>query len=243
MFGNVSIHVVFGTFWYDGYGYVALRRDPTAFDLGGVAFFLVSNNGMEAVWRRSDDGSFVTWTNLVNSEVPCEPNPTYVKQYKMLGKKTEDHKSPPCCTNSTVASSKGKISSFSGRAEIRPAKTIMSTKYFADTSQYLRSRGESYLVNNVLSKIPGVNYVEGLDVIWPNVPQTVGGETLNSSFYQSCNTGEVCNGNAAKCSRTVFKPSNSKYTTQGAVSSAERVLRLKTENKVVRVSMTGKKIL
>ena len=229
IFNGINIHVVFGTFWYEGYGYIVLQSNPTSFVIGLTTYTFVSNDSREVVWRTSDN-IFVSWMSSANNEIPCEPKPVYVKQYKLLGKKTPDHKSPLCCPETGV------ISSFSGRAQIRPARTIFSPTYFSDTSQYLRSRGESYLVNSVLSKLPGVEYINGTTVIWPNVPQVVEGEILNSSIYQSCAT-------VGKCTRTIYKPSNSKFATQGAVTSAERLLRLKTESKVVRTTITGKKLI
>ena len=250
LFNGVKVHIVFGTFWYEGYGYVALEQNPVAYVINGVTYSLQSIDATEAKWTRSDNGSTVTWTKV---EGVCQPKPSYTKPYKMLGKKLPDHSSAPtCCPNTVTQARMGSISSFSGRAQIRSATTLSSSKYFseaerlvpalsprryyADTSQYLRSRGESYNVNNVLSKVEGVVYAEGCDAVWPNRTQIVNGEALNSSVFQSCGT-------VGKCTRTIYKPSNSKFAVQGAVSSAERLLRLKTETKVVRTTMTGKKLL
>jgi hypothetical protein len=244
-FNNVTIHVIFGSFWYEGYGYVALRRDPTSFEMNGFTFLFVSNSGGQVVWRNTSTNETVVWSSLSENNTPCEPRPSYVKQYKMLGKTREANTAPAnCCPNTKLQGSIGSISSFSGRAQIRPASTLTSPTYYSDTSQYLRSRGESFHVNQVLSKIPGVVYYEGDKVIWPITQQTVDGEVLNSSIFQSCGTVNLPScGTAKDYNRTIYKPSNSKYAKQGAVSSAERVVRLRTENPVVRTSMTGKKIL
>jgi hypothetical protein len=250
LFNGINIHVIFGTFWYSGYGYVALQKDPTAFVIGSITHTLQSNNGKEAVWKKSD-GTTVTWTSTSTKDVPCEPQSSYVKQYKMLGKILPGNKGPEdCCPNNlldtnngtiVINSRKGSIFSFSGRAQIRPASTLRSEKYFADTSQYLRSRGDSFQANHVLSKIQNVLYYEGDQVVWPIQKQTVDGKELNSSMFHSTSTQLSCE-NGAVTNTTIYKPSNSKYARQGAVTSAERILRLKTENPVVRMSMTGKKI-
>ena len=239
LFEGTSIHVVFGTFWLTGYGYVLLQKDPISFDLNFIKYTLVSNNGHEAVWSKSD-GSQTVWTSESNDEPLCEPQSTYVKQYKMLGKKLPGHIGAKECCPNTLNTPNGSISSFSGRAQIRPASTLRSEKYFADTSQYLKSRGQSYEVNNVLSKVPGVLYYDGNNIVWPETPQPQqDGNVLNSSVYKSCATQGKCE----NATTTIYKPSNSKYAKQGAVTSAERILRLKTEAPVVRMSMTGKKLL
>jgi len=237
LWNEVPVHVAFGTFWYTGYGYVPLQRDPVAYAIGSVTYTLVSNDGLHAVWRRSDDETTVMWIN--SDKPPCEPRPTYVKQYKMLGKKLPDHSAAPTCCPDPLAP-RGTLSSFSGRAQIRPATTLSSGKYFSETSQYLRSRGDSYHVNQVLAKIPGVMYVDGADAIWPNQTQIVDGEILDSSMFETC--AMLSSDGTCSKTRTIYKPSNTKFANQGAVSAGERLLRLKTENPVTRTTMTGKKL-
>ena len=92
IFNGINIHVVFGTFWYEGYGYVAVQSNPTSFAIGFTTYTFVSNDSREVVWRTSDN-IFVSWMSSANNEIPCEPKPVYVKQYKLLGKKTPDHNS------------------------------------------------------------------------------------------------------------------------------------------------------
>ena len=238
MFENVLVHIIFGTFWYAGYGYVALRRDPVAFDLGGITYTLRSVDGQNAIWARSDTGLTVTWAAVDGKQLPCEPNPTYVKQYKMLGKKLPDHTAPGDCCPSETQKTPGSIISFSGRSQIRPASSLMSERYYSDTSQYLKSRGNTYTVNQVMAKIPGIVYYEGTNVVWPQQEQIVNGKHVDSSMFENCTTA------TGKCVRTttIYKPSNSKYANQGAVTAGERLLRLKTENPVVRTTITGKKL-
>ena len=234
IFDGVTIHVIFGTFWLDTFGYVALNRtDPVTFDINGLEYTLQTGitGSSKLFWTRSD-GGVSEWELLVSSsEQVCEPQPVYGKQMKMLGKPVD-----PCCPETGV------LSSFSGRAMIRPASTIMSPKYYADTSQYLKSRGASYHVNTVLSKIPGVEYVDQNGVVWPNHPQDVEGETLNSSLYDICGTSDDCNRKGTN--RTVYKPNNSKFAVQGAVSSSARMVRIRADIKKseVRMSLSGKKV-
>jgi hypothetical protein len=243
LFNNVMIHVVFGTFWFDGYGYVLLQgANPVTFILYDLQYTLESVDSEKAVWRTSADTT-VAWEKLVKTTNECEPKPVYVKQFKMLGKTGSDHTAPKCCLETTKTgdllnfSGKGSIISFSGRAAIRPSSTLSSKNYFSDTSQYLRSRGSSYTANSVLAKIPGVDYTDGCNVVWPNQPQEVNGETLNSSMFGSTCTDSKCDRN-----RTVYKPSNSQYATQGAVTASERIVRIRANMKPIRTTITGKKL-
>jgi hypothetical protein len=244
-FNGSMIHVVFNTFYTNEYGFVALSKtSPLSFEINGVRFELVSTSvDLPKIEWRTSAGATVYWETMsydVEKKV-CEPLPVYGKQLKMLGKSRPTE----CCDD-------GVISSFSGRATIRPSSSVPSQRlykdtaaylkskssprplYYADTSQYLRSRGNSYHVNTVLSRINGVDYVNGRNVIWPNQKQTVNGETLNSSLYESCGTME-------KCNRTVYKPNNSKFATQGAVSASARLVRLRNDVKEVRTNVNGKK--
>ena len=225
MFNGMMIHVIFGTFWLDGHGYVILRKgDPVTFELNDVVYTLKTPFGSRLVWN-SLQGD-LEWDALIQKNQQCEPKPVYVIPLKMLLKpkaKEED------CI-------RGVISSFSGRAQIRPASTIVNPNYYPDTSQYLRSRGSSYHVNNVLTKVPGVEYVRGDVVVWPYETQVVNGENLNSAVYKSCGTAKD------KCNRTIYKPNNSKYATQGAVSASARIVRLRAEGPEVRVNISGKKM-
>ena len=226
MFNDVMIHIIFGTFWLDGYGYVILRKgDPVSFELNDVVYTLESTVGSTVVWK-SDEGNLV-WNALLKQNQECQPKPVYVKPLKMLLK--------PKAKQEDII--RGVISSFSGRAQIRPASTIVKPNYYPDTSQYLRSRGSSYLVNNVLSKVPGVDYVRGDVVVWPNEIQVVNGENLNSAVYKSCGTEKK-----DKCNRTIYKPNNSKYATQGAVTASARIVRLRAEAPEVRTNVSGKKM-
>ena len=249
LFDNVMIHVIFGTFWFDGFGYVLLQgSNPITFTLYDLGYELESVDSEKAVWRLSQ-GETVTWEKLVKTNAQCEPQPVYVKQFKMLGKTGPNHTAPACCLETTKTtgdllnfSGKGSIISFSGRAAIRPSSTLSSKTYYADTSQYLRSRGSSYTTNSVLAKIPGVDYTDGCNVVWPNQPQTVQGEVLSSSMFQSCSTDVKCGDSTVNHNRTVYKPNNSQYATQGAVTASERIVRIRANMKPVRTTITGKKL-
>lgn len=80
----------------------------------------------------------------------------------------------------------------------RSASTNISKNYHQTTSSYLRSKCQTY-----------------------NQNLTIGKQTDNDNEYNmtSCSS--------SKCNKTVFKPNNKPFTTQGSVSSSTRLLRLK----------------
>jgi hypothetical protein len=129
-----------------------------------------------------------------------------------------------CC-----ATYRGSISSFSGRPLVRPGSTVIHPNnpptppgYYPDRAQYLRSRGETYAAKLVGAPLPGTPYVLDCDTV------------VSPSAYQgSVSTEKGC------CARTVYKPSNAKFATQGGVSSSARLDRLKVDLKHV-ASLTTK---
>jgi hypothetical protein len=139
-----------------------------------------------------------------------------VQQYKMLGKDEAGRIKIHDCAKQTS------VISFSGRAAIRPASATTSNKYYADRSQYLRSRGNTFAAKSITNKVPAVVYADAGGIVWPERAQTVPGfdAPLNSAWYQG-------SGAEKKCNLTVYKPSNYKYSVQGAVSSGARIDRLK----------------
>lgn len=99
---------------------------------------------------------------------------------------------------------------------IKPATTVINKKYCTEYKMYLRKRNKSFERHNQTSKYPNVEYLTATgEIIWPS------DATLNSSMKLMSN----CEVNCYK--PTIYKPNNYNYSTQGAVSSSTRLLRLK----------------
>jgi hypothetical protein len=213
-FRDTLIHFENGGFFYEGERVDVVRGERISFTIGEQTFSMTLF-GDDISWAVSDGGT-VTWTNMNGRRFQCDSAPTFVKQYKMLGKKANG---TPLVVDCAPQRS---ISSFSGRAGIRPSNADLKTKYYADTSQYLKSRGNTYQAKSVIHKVPEVKYIEKADIIWPNVPQQVSGYDfpLNSAWFQGCAVEK-------NCKLAVYKPSNYKFSVQGAVAASTRLERLK----------------
>ena len=95
---------------------------------------------------------------------------------------------------------------------IRPARTNISKAYNSSTKQYLQSRCMTYDQKLSVNKIPGDNY-----------PDT--SENTNNSYATNS-----CPQNGSKsCNTTIYKPNNTQFATQGAVSSSTRLLKLQVD--------------
>jgi hypothetical protein len=86
---------------------------------------------------------------------------------------------------------------------IRSAATKISPTYYTSTSGYLHSRG---LTHQQKSKVTREN-----------------SETDSKNSYNTGNYNHLCSTD----SKTIYKPSNSGFSTQGAVSAGDRLTRLK----------------
>ena len=213
-FRDNLIHFENGGFLYDGQRVDVTQGDRLTFTLGEQTFSMTLF-GDDISWAVSDGGT-VVWSNLNGQRFRCESAPTFVKQYKMLGKKADGTPKVVDCAPQRS------LSSFSGRPGIRPSNADLKTKYYADTSQYLKSRGNTYLAKSVIHKVPEVQYVAQAAIVWPTVPQPVAGYDfpLNSAWFQGCGAEKNCN-------LAVYKPSNYKFSVQGAVAASTRLERLK----------------
>ena len=118
----------------------------------------------------------------------------------------------------------GNVISFSGFAGISGNNTkryiseFVPKPYFSNNYQYMRNRGNTFETVSSRHKLQGVQYFEGKNPIWPSTPQQNG--TTSASFAYS---NVVCN--AAK--HVIYKPSNTPFSTQGAVDSSTRLWKLK----------------
>jgi len=140
-----------------------------------------------------------------------------------------------CCT--TESASQPSVSSFSGRAQIRPASTVINNsdqisptnpivkrKYNQNYEQYMRSRGTMYETKLVGAPVAGTNYTIDCTPVSPDAAQPV--SLTSSAIYQGSAT------NSLSCNVTVYKPNNAKFAVQGAVSSGSRLDRLKQDLKL-----------
>ena len=239
---------------------------PLSYSFDGNTYTLQNmiEQGNLIILTWSSDNIIMTWTSTSNTNFnpvtfePCE----YCKDshymvgtpFKLLGK--NDHGRSKGLSNSKdgngcftcrprrgpVGSRLGNISSFSGNPGIRSANTHISKNYYVSYSKYLHNRGKLYDTNNVIHRIPEIQYTkEGLPV-WGNQVQEV--ETtdrfgnpltlnLNSSYYYN-------NAPGPGCKLAVFNPSNKEFATQGSVDSSSRILRLKY-NTIVKNNSSIKK--
>ena len=234
-FRGSIIHVQNESFVFEGAPVALKQLDRLTFALGDQTYGMIQF-GDDISWAVSD-GSSAVWGNLNGAPFSCEAPPTYVKQYKMLGKKADGTLKVVDCAPQRS------LSSFSGRAGIRPSNANLNskysqgvsspnadlkTKYYADTSQYLKSRGNTYAAKSVINKVPDVKYADNNAVVWPATPQPVAGYDfpLNSAWFQGCGAAQK------NCNLAVYKPSNYKFSVQGAVAASTRLERLKMSTEI-----------
>ncbi len=130
----------------------------------------------------------------------------------------------PRCVEGTQCTTRSSISSFSGRAQIRPASTIVNRAFHQDYAQYMRSRGVLYANKLVGAPVPGTNYMMDCSPVAPEVAEGVAVDNDPVIYQGSATTNCACN-------LTVYKPSNAKFAVQGGVSSSTRLDRLKYDQK------------
>lgn len=103
---------------------------------------------------------------------------------------------------------------------IKPATTLLSKKYYTDSRAYLRSRGKLYDQKLSGNPYPGVSYFNSAgEIIYPT----------NANLNTSLRSTVVCSEKCGDLQKTIYKPSNQKFATQGAVSSSSRIIRLKLD--------------
>jgi hypothetical protein len=135
---------------------------------------------------------------------------------------------------------------------IKPATTVLSKKYYTDTKGYLKSRCISYNQKMSTNPMPGVVYFNAQgQPLYPtdanNGPQVrstqncltncnscpncsnstcnlAGTDCKDFASCVACNSGRLC---SSTPSPTIYKPNNSQFAVQGAVSSSARIDRLK----------------
>lgn len=109
---------------------------------------------------------------------------------------------------------------------IKPASTVISKKYYSDRKAYLESRCLTYNQRLSGARADGVTYfnADG-SVAWPSNSSTGSQVRDTLDCYKECK--DVDGNNIDIKVQTIYKPSNNQFATQGAVSSSDRLLRLK----------------
>jgi hypothetical protein len=105
---------------------------------------------------------------------------------------------------------------------IKTASTLVDKKYYTDSRAYLQSRGRTYAQNQATGiKVDGVTYFDAnRNPLHPSDNTSLGPTSYSKTF----------GGQQTECSdNLIYKPSNHKFSTQGAVSSGSRLLRLKVD--------------
>lgn len=100
---------------------------------------------------------------------------------------------------------------------IKPASSIISNKYYSDRAAYLKSRCKTFTQNLSGNKIEDIKYIDGVMPVWASD---------SSKGSQVFSTNDAC-AIDGKSSTLIYKPNNSQYACQGAVSSSDRITRLK----------------
>jgi len=105
---------------------------------------------------------------------------------------------------------------------IKTASTVIGKKYYTDSRAYLHSKGRTYEQNQATGiKVDGVTYFDANgNPLHPSDNTSLGPTSYSKTF----------GGQQTDCSdKLIYKPSNHKFSTQGAVSSGSRLLRLKVD--------------
>jgi hypothetical protein len=119
---------------------------------------------------------------------------------------TIENKNNPCCQTTPIV--------------IKSASTILSKTYYTDSRAYLRSRCKLYEQKLSTRRIPGNTYFDASgNELYPNDSKT------GPQNYLMRNCANTCDIN--KQPKTIYKPNNRNFATQGAVSSSARLVKLK----------------
>lgn len=138
----------------------------------------------------------------------------YIK--KMIGTNKYFTKNLLCCDKKVGTREIIKNNSCCGEPrnkQIRIANTNLDKNYYTTTKQYLQSKCKTFEQNQV-------------------------------AYNKDMNTGigrSDCQSSDTKCGVTTYNPNNKKYNTQGAVSSSERLLRLKYNSMEKSYTTTGQR--
>ncbi len=176
------------------------------------------------IWRKTGAKQHLG-TSIKNNRihcVKCKPIDTSVGMpFKMLGKYPNGVNKLTSVTTDESCDlcdpTKGPVGTNSAGAKIRSAITLLRKNYYTSNLSYLKGRCNTYNTNIVLSRQPGITYFKDGQVVWPS-------NYINNSAIYKTN----CNSVYSKCcNKTIYKPSNPQFSTQGAVSNSARLARVK----------------
>lgn len=103
---------------------------------------------------------------------------------------------------------------------IKSATTILSKTYYTDSRAYLRSRCKLYEQKQSTRRVPGNTYFDANgNELYPNNSDN------GPQNYLMRNCANTCD--PTKQPTTIYKPNNRNFSTQGAVSSSARLVKLK----------------
>lgn len=104
---------------------------------------------------------------------------------------------------------------------IKPAITLLNKNYYTDTRSYLQSRCQLYNQKLSTNPKPGVEYINPTTHQPINPSDSPNGSQvrLTQNCPKNCSPGSTVT--------TIYKPNNSQFSVQGAVSSSTRIVRLK----------------
>lgn len=148
------------------------------------------------------------------SQTPCRPSDVL-------------NVSPSCNPENPVFAKKQACNPVANR--IRSGTTLVNRGYYTDSQAYLRSRCRTYDQRLSGTQVPGVSYftADG-SPRWPSSTESPGPQSrAMNTRYQACES--ECYGGPGKdiVAVTIYKPSNSQFAVQGAVSSGARIDRLR----------------
>lgn len=207
------------------------KRLTTSNGISGASMIHGFNAPMSSTYLTSFDGSNCT-------QCAGDDASNYFLQYH--GDKAECNR----CYTEACGDSSGNSFRCERTSEdhmgARPATTVISKDYYQTMSAYLRAKGMTYNQKQTVIPIAGRQYVS------PNCPSELLPATSASDGPQEYKTGTCENGNVA-CNRTIYKPNNKQFMTQGAVSASARIEKLKYDtnrkNKCSRVNGGTKCVL
>jgi len=105
---------------------------------------------------------------------------------------------------------------------IKSAVTLLSKSYYSNSKAYLKARCKLYSQKQSIQEIDGNNYLDSSgNPIYPS-DSSKGSQVFktNNCTYPN-QTGRDCK------NRTIYKPSNNQFATQGAVDNGTRLAKLK----------------